>query len=72
MHMPMGQLCRTGRAHAGHDAVESERLAGQRVIAVHSDFVVGHLDHGEEQIIIVVGAFGAAFELHTDSHFPGE
>jgi hypothetical protein len=54
-------------AHVDHRQLEAQGHAGQRVIAVEDDLVVGDVGHGEDHRAFVVGAVGHAFELHA--HF---
>jgi len=66
MHMPMLQFLCRGLAHTRHGTVESQRLACQRMIAIHRDLVVSHFHHGEQQIVVIICIFRTALELHAD------
>jgi len=53
VHVAVGNLLLGCRTHGSHGASELERPAGKRVIAVHGDAVVVHLDDGHHQLMTI-------------------
>ena len=54
MHMAVRDFFVGRRAHFGHVQVETQGHAGQRMIAVQHDLVVGDIGDGEDQRFFVV------------------
>ena len=65
MDMAMRYLFRSRHANSRHGAGEQERDAGQRVIAINDDLVIGDVGNGK-QTILALAILGAALELHAD------
>ena len=68
MHVAMGDFFVGGFAHVSDGQREAQRDAGQWMVAVQHDFVVGDIGHREDHRFFVRRiAFRHAFELHA--HF---
>ena len=65
MHVTVFEFFRGGRAHVDHRQVEAQRHAGQWMVAIQDDLVIGDFGDGKDHRLIVA-VFGHAFELHAD------
>jgi hypothetical protein len=66
VHVAVGDFFVGGGAHVDHRQLEAQRHAGQRMVAVEDDLVVGDVGDGEDHRFVVASPVGHAFELHAD------